>query len=611
MELKKTYFEKFPVSELKPSGYLLRQLEIQAQGLNGRLDRVWSDIRDSAWLGGKAEGWERFPYWLDGFIPLSFLLDDPEMKKKCQKYINIIISSQCEDGWICPCLPEERANYDTWAIILTAKVLMLWYEITGDRKAADCVYRVFKNLESHIQVYPLSGWGRSRWYEALIPLYALYYLYKEDWLLTLAKKLQSQGADWYKLFSPETIIKTPENIWKQETHVVNHAMMLKEYSLISRLDGGDPDSQALDMQSKLFEYHGTAAGHFSGDECLAGLMPTRGTELCGVVEAMYSYETLLACSGNVHWADCIEALAFNAFPATVSVDMKTHQYLQLTNQPQCTVFPENANIFGTNSPSAHLFGLEPNYGCCTANFGQGFPKLAMNALYRSEKGVTAALLLPCDLKTKINGVGVSIRCITEYPFDDKVRYEIDAEAPVEFTFAVRVPSTADGATLNGKPVKIGEYAEITGMFFHEVVELALLNTVKIEKRPGGLACVKRGCLLFSLPVKARWEIQEHKNGNWDIDDTAYLYSLYPESRWNYAISADGMVFHKGKIGAFPFSRADFPVFIKCRGRELDWDFNNGMCADVPGQVDDSAPEVALRLVPYGCTDLRITETMVY
>ena len=32
-------------------------MRIQADGLSGRLDEFWPDIRDSGWIGGCAEGW--------------------------------------------------------------------------------------------------------------------------------------------------------------------------------------------------------------------------------------------------------------------------------------------------------------------------------------------------------------------------------------------------------------------------------------------------------------------------------------------------------------------------------------------------------------------------
>lgn len=42
----------FRASELKPRGWLRHQLEIQADGLAGNLDKVWRDVRDSKWIGG-------------------------------------------------------------------------------------------------------------------------------------------------------------------------------------------------------------------------------------------------------------------------------------------------------------------------------------------------------------------------------------------------------------------------------------------------------------------------------------------------------------------------------------------------------------------------------
>lgn len=74
--------------QIKPEGWLLRQLEIQAEGLSGHLDLVWPDIRESKWIGGDKEGWERVPYWLDGFIPLAYLLDDEDLKKRAKRYID-------------------------------------------------------------------------------------------------------------------------------------------------------------------------------------------------------------------------------------------------------------------------------------------------------------------------------------------------------------------------------------------------------------------------------------------------------------------------------------------------------------------------------------------
>jgi hypothetical protein len=64
-------FVPLTLGSIKPSGWLKDQLRIQRAGLSGHLDEFWPDIKDSAWFGGKAEGWERVPYWLDGIVPLA------------------------------------------------------------------------------------------------------------------------------------------------------------------------------------------------------------------------------------------------------------------------------------------------------------------------------------------------------------------------------------------------------------------------------------------------------------------------------------------------------------------------------------------------------------
>lgn len=117
--------------EIKPKGWLKRQLEIQAEGLGGNLDKIWRDVRDSSWIGGNYDGWERVPYWLDGFIPLAYLLENEDMIKRAKRYIDAIISRQKPDGWICPCEESDRKEYDTWAVFLITKVLVVYYESSG------------------------------------------------------------------------------------------------------------------------------------------------------------------------------------------------------------------------------------------------------------------------------------------------------------------------------------------------------------------------------------------------------------------------------------------------------------------------------------------------
>ena len=153
-------------NQLKPRGWLKRQLEIQAEGLAGNLDKIWPDGRDSAWIGGNCEGWERVPYWLDGFIPLAYLLGNEDMINRAQKYIDAIIAAQKEDGWICPCNDEERKTYDTWAVQLISKVLVVYYECSCDERIPPVIYKILKNYYELLKngTVSLYNWGKFRWF---------------------------------------------------------------------------------------------------------------------------------------------------------------------------------------------------------------------------------------------------------------------------------------------------------------------------------------------------------------------------------------------------------------------------------------------------------------
>src|SRR5258708_1129044 len=84
-------FQPLPLGTVKPTGWLLEQLKLQASGLSGHLDEFWPDVEDSGWHGGRAEGWERAPYWLDGVIPLAYLTDDAKLKAKVKRWMDYIL----------------------------------------------------------------------------------------------------------------------------------------------------------------------------------------------------------------------------------------------------------------------------------------------------------------------------------------------------------------------------------------------------------------------------------------------------------------------------------------------------------------------------------------
>lgn len=596
----------FSPEELRPTGWLRKQLELQADGLAGHLHEVWPDIRDSRWIGGDREGWERVPYWLDGLIPLAWLLQDTRLKQVATRYVDAILQNQEEDGWICPCRSEERAHYDMWALFLICKVLVVYYDCTKDPRIPDAVYRAMKQFEEHNRQYTLFNWGHARWFEALIPLAFLAEHRPQPWQRELALRLYYQGMD-FETDLKERYEADPQN-WSYYTHVVNVAMSLKAEAELSRFTGKPLNGFAQQALRSLEKQHGMACGHFSGDECLDGNSSIAGTELCGVVEAMYSYERLLQITGDSHWGDRLEQIAYNALPAAIAPDMWSHQYDQMTNQIQCAPIPEGKQPFRTNNGEAHLFGLEPHYGCCTSNFGQGWPKLAWSAFARAADGIVSAVLAPMELETVYNGVRVWCALETAYPFEDGLQYRIRTERPVEMTLYIRIPGCMQAATVDGVPVKPGAFYPVHRMFEGEsTIVVQLTPEIRFVSRPGEQYCVERGALLYSLPIAARREKWEYTKDGVERRFPYCDWKLFPMEDWAFAFVDKEATLVKRRADGPVWSPTGAPCGLQVKLAPIPWHEENGVCAPTCDSRRPCGPVTEKELIPYGCTELRMTE----
>lgn len=156
-------FRPLPLGSISPGGWLQRQLRLQADGLTGHLDEFWPDVADSQWFGGKADGWERAPYWLDGFIPLAWSLDDPNLREKARRRVDSILQTQRSDGSFGPFPADPNRRYDHWSLLLVDKALVQFHEATGDDRVLQAVLSNLKSLHNVLDRSPLYDWGRHRW----------------------------------------------------------------------------------------------------------------------------------------------------------------------------------------------------------------------------------------------------------------------------------------------------------------------------------------------------------------------------------------------------------------------------------------------------------------
>ncbi|MBO6263871.1 MAG: glycoside hydrolase family 127 protein [Clostridia bacterium] len=600
----KNKWQYYTTKEIKPLGWLKKQLEIQANGLCGNLDKFWVDVQESAWIGGRGENWERMPYWLDGFIPLAYLLENDDMIARVKKYMDIILSRQDSDGWICPCSKESIPTYDTWATQLFSKVLLVYYQCSKDERALNALYKMLKNYYTllHSKKIKLFNWAKFRYFETFFAINFLYELKKEEWLVELAKILNEQGADFDNSIP---FWKKPINVGSLfENHIVGIAMMLKQEAVCHDILGQEYENKAEYYHTILKHYHGTPVGLFTGDEHLSGLSPIKGTELCAVVEQMFSYETLFSLTGENKWLERLEMLAFNALPATLSDDMWTHQYVQMSNQISCEKFKGNP-IFGTNGREAHLFGLQPHYPCCTVDHGQGWPKLT-TSLFAYDKGVILNTIpLPSFLKTK----DFEIEVTSNYPFEMNWSYTITAKKA--FTFKTRIPRFAKNLKINGESKVYNE--ELSFEIKENQTQRIFIECdteITVIDRPYQLKSIQYGSLVFALPIEYEEVMHEYTSGGCERKFPYCDYEYIGKSPWNYALSDFKFTLHKKSISDIPFSSKHPPLTITAKMKKIPWGLEPGfeaVCAKIPQSRMPISEEEEKELYPYGSAKLRITE----
>ena len=612
--------QPLPLGGIEPTGWLKKQLRIQADGLSGHLDEFWPDVRDSAWFGGSADSWERAPYWLDGAIPLAFVLRDARLIEKVRGRVETILGRQGADGWLGPRSGNNGNPFDVWAHFLCDKALIQYHEATGDQRVLDAVSRNLRMLHEHLDARPLFDWGRHRWFEGLIAIFYVYERTGEAWLLDLARKLHAQGFDWKAFYKGEDVtVPTPRRgMWKWDKHVVNTALAIKGYPLWWRVSRNDSDRAfAREMMGLLDRYHGQVTGIFTGDECLAGRNPVQGTELCAVADYMFSLEHLLAILGDPAHADRLERITFNAWPATNSPDMWSHQYDQQANQVQCTINEEHQ--WTTNGPDSNIFGLEPNYGCCTANLHQAWPKFAAHLWMRTgDGGIAAAAYAPSIARFEKDGVPVRVELKTDYPFRDTLRFAITVEKPVAFPLLLRIPAWTSNAELTGagfiERPRAGQFHRIERTW-SGATELALRlpMRVKTTRRYNNAVAIERGPLVYSLRIGEEWKrvnedkpCRETPHADWEI---------HPTTAWNYGLRVNEahpeqtISFEERPVGDSPFSPEGAPILAQMKGRKIAWwGIRNGWAYETPiSPVVSEEPDEELTLIPYGCTNIRITE----
>lgn len=636
--LTKPYIE-LPIGAIKPEGWLEEQLFRMAKGMTGHLDSVYTEVMGprNGWLGGDGDVWERGPYWIDGLLPLAYILNDKALIEKTQPWIEWTLASQKPNGYFGPDMdrPNEpglqRGNaQDWWPKMVMLKIMQQYYSATKDERVITFLTNYFKYQLKELPNSPLGKWtfwGEQRGGDNLMVVYWLYNITGDKFLLELSELIHKQTLNWTDLFLTKDHLKRQHSL-----HCVNLAQGFKEPVIYYQQNKDVKQIEAV--KKAITDMRHTIAfptGLWAGDELLRFGNPNLGSELCTAVEMMFSLEKILEITGDVQWADHLERIAYNALPTQITDDFSARQYYHQINQ--VAISRSWRDFVTPHEDTDNLHGVLTGYPCCTSNMHQGWPKFVQNLWYATaDNGIAAFVYAPSNVTAKVaDGTVVQIKEETAYPFEESIRFSIHfADKKVKkafFPFHLRIPTWCKQPVvrLNGKIIAVDAYqGEIVRINreWKQGDKLILELPMHIEASFWfeRAAVIERGPLIYALKMEEKWAKKTMETDKIK-QYGAWYYEVTSGSPWNYALTFTQLqpevinkhfkVEKSSAIARYPWTLDDAPIKIIGKGRQIPtWQIYRGSAGSVPyftQQGPDTLEEEEIILIPFGCTTLRITE----
>ena len=615
--LLRSSFIKLPIGSIAPQGWLRRQLELEKEGMVGRLAEIspWLDFAKSSWADKQGRGhfgWEEMPYWLKGYGDLGYVLKDKAVTARARKWIEATMDSQREDGWFGPreSLTSLGGKPDLWPHMLMLNILQSYHEATGDPRAI----RVMTGFMKWENTLPDTAFGEGYWpkLRAGDNIESALWLYNrtgESWLLDLARKIHRGMARWDR-----DVI---------DWHNVNLAQGFRACTVFGVLskEARDLKSAERNYETVMGLYGQQPGGGFVGDEnCRPGHCdPQGGIETCGIVEFMHSFEMLTRITGLPLWADRCEEIALNSFPASMTPDEKALHYITAVNQVQLDRNNKSPGI--QNGGTMFSYSPKEVYRCCQHNVSHGWPYYAEEMwLATPDNGLCASLYAPSDVTAKVaQGTEVSIHEETGYPFRDTVELKLATPQAVQFPLYLRVPQWCAAASvkINDDAVEVKSrplsYIVLDRTWKDgDRVTLGLPMRIAVRRWPKNqdAASVSYGPLSFSLAIQERWEKYGDPKAKWPE------WEVFPASAWNYGLVLDAqdpaksfeIIPQAGEVPLQPFTPETAPLALKAKVRKIaNWQTDRNQMVDKlqPSPVRSAEPLEEIRLIPLGAARLRI------
>ncbi|MEI7982519.1 MAG: beta-L-arabinofuranosidase domain-containing protein, partial [Bacteroidota bacterium] len=457
--------------------------------------------------------------WWDGYIRNAFLLDDQKAIEKVKNYINRILATQDEDGYIGIYDKELRykftgENGELWSKTTLYRGLLAYYEYTHDENVWNALVRAVDNV---MQNYPINqsqpffagkdfSGGVAHGLTFTDILDRMYQLTGNQKYWDYAAFLYLNFSENYSSENDAQLSNILDPGYKLQSHGVHTYEHLRPIILAGYVTGRPDLKKALQIYLERINKCTTPTGGAIGDEWIGGRQENAthtGYEYCSLQELMDSYSVLFQKSGDIKAAEEIETIFYNAAQGSRNPKHSCIAYLKTDNSYEMMgtrngeVEPDRKQTRYKYSPVHQDVAV-----CCVPNAGRISPYFLQNCwLKEGENTLVAAVLSPNILETTIQNIPVTIEEITEYPYRNHLIFKIKTGETFSFQLKIRKPEWAKSIQTKEKYRIEGEYLVFDREFLkNDQIELELKAEVQVKEDLNHEKYFSYGALVYAKPI---------------------------------------------------------------------------------------------------------------
>ncbi len=596
-------YRELNLSEIKAKGWLKEYLLTQAKGLTGNIHKVGQPFSLKCWeqkgnptkkegenfLGGinsKDDSWvpfEQNAYWIDGAIRAGRLTDNKELIDLAGSKIYSAINLADKDGFIGPDFLKDNLS---WQHAVYFRALIAEYTATGDKSILDALKKHFLR-KPLTEVYKNVDW-RIIAVRNVADIETALWIYSQTEDERFLKMSEESYIEFNRIFSDDTDADENSKMYDltvkgmlsnkkaKNNHGVTYCELCKLGAILYMCTGKEIYLKAsVNAFDKLVRDNMIIDGVHSSSEYLNGNSDSHAMhETCDVSDLTWALGYLYMATGDSKYGDMVENAVFNAGLGSVDDDFKGNQYFSCPNQVLADDTCNHVVFFRGREWMS--YAPEKFLGCCAGNVHRFMPNYVARSWMKGENTLAVFTYAPTEIDVDLNNGSVKIVQDTLYPFENTVRFTVSVDKPFNFSLVLRKPVWAVSATLkvNGE-ILDGAFSEKTYTLTREfcdgdIIELEFVDKIQFIENAGGIS-VKKGALLYALPVQEKTVINGLRElGNPDFPH----YSLYPESKWNYALCSDEIDSVRAEnlgIGKNPWRRCDNGLSLTVSVKEVkDW-----------------------------------------